>query len=196
MIYLVRHGKTEWNSKGWVQGIQDSPLTVEGILTSKRVGLILRELVSEDYVMFCSTLRRAEHSAELISDSYTPNGVIYSPMLVERNLGRWEGKPLIEDTDEFRLYSKDKYNYKDHGGESYKEVEQRLRKFVSFISGFESDIVIVAHQTVNYVLSSIFTNKEYNKGIKGDHTEILEIDKSKNEPTIRKINIWSEKEFA
>ena len=44
-IYLVRHGETEFNRAGRMQGQQDSPLTALGRDQVRRVGRLLRELI-------------------------------------------------------------------------------------------------------------------------------------------------------
>lgn len=41
-IYFVRHGKTEWNMTGQMQGWGDSPLVAEGIDGAKAVGEVLK----------------------------------------------------------------------------------------------------------------------------------------------------------
>ena len=41
LIYLVRHGETEWNRAGRMQGQRDSPLTTRGEDQARRVGLAL-----------------------------------------------------------------------------------------------------------------------------------------------------------
>ena len=45
MIYLIRHGQTEYNVAGRWQGQVDSPLTTLGLQQAEQVGLALRDLI-------------------------------------------------------------------------------------------------------------------------------------------------------
>ena len=43
-LYILRHGKTEWNRLGKVQGCVDIPLAEEGISLAAKVGRALKEV--------------------------------------------------------------------------------------------------------------------------------------------------------
>lgn len=64
-VYLVRHGKTVFNTTGRLQGWSDSPLTAEGREVAKNLGLALKEQVVFD-AAFCSVSPRAIDTAQLI----------------------------------------------------------------------------------------------------------------------------------
>ena len=69
MIYLVRHGQTEFNSERRIQGRFDSPLTDLGVRQARAVGGLLRDLVREPegWRLVASPLGRAHATAEIVA---------------------------------------------------------------------------------------------------------------------------------
>ena len=69
-IYLMRHGQTEFNRQGLVQGWADSPLTEEG-----KAGIVQSaQYFAQHYALrfdaaFCSTLARTQATAQLFLDT-------------------------------------------------------------------------------------------------------------------------------
>lgn len=70
-IFLIRHGQTEFNLAGKIQGWCDSPLTEQGILGAQRLGEYLRNTIFQ--AAFSSDLPRAYHTAQLILSSAGQN---------------------------------------------------------------------------------------------------------------------------
>jgi probable phosphoglycerate mutase len=95
-LYLVRHGKTFFNTTGQVQGFIDSPLTDVGISQAKQVGKNMSEIKFAG--AYSSDLGRQRHTAKLIlaeNANKTPElGELYG--LREWNYGGFEGKPNAE----------------------------------------------------------------------------------------------------
>ena len=93
VIYIMRHGKTVWNSEGKIQGHKDSPLLKESIETSKNFANYLSECRIE--CVFSSPLGRAIATAEIVCDRL---GLTYeiSDYLQECNHGQFEGMSLEE----------------------------------------------------------------------------------------------------
>jgi broad specificity phosphatase PhoE len=46
-IYLVRHGETEWNAQGRIQGCLDSPLTPNGREQARQIGMLLARVLRD-----------------------------------------------------------------------------------------------------------------------------------------------------
>ena len=69
MIYLVRHGRTEFNAEGRFQGHCDSPLTPLGVAQAHRYGELLARLIGDpaDWTLGSSPLGRAVATAEIIA---------------------------------------------------------------------------------------------------------------------------------
>ena len=64
LIYIVRHGLTEWNKLKKLQGIADVPLAEEGILLAEKTGEALRGVKFD--ICFTSPLSRARQTAECV----------------------------------------------------------------------------------------------------------------------------------
>src|SRR5262245_34226909 len=90
---LVRHGETDWNATGRIQGHSDTPLNAVGREQARRVALRLaREPVR---AVYSSDLARAFETATIIGQ---PLGltVVTSARLRERQYGAWEGLTAAE----------------------------------------------------------------------------------------------------
>ncbi|AGK96924.1 histidine phosphatase family protein [Clostridium pasteurianum] len=86
-IMLIRHGETEWNALGKFQGSKDIDLSNEGI---KQAEFLKKRLEKNFDYIYCSPLKRALKTAEIISEGTDLNPIIY-PELREIDFGEWEG---------------------------------------------------------------------------------------------------------
>ena len=101
MIYAVRHGQTDWNKEGIIQGGRsDCPLNEEGIKQAK----ILAEKLKKFNItkIYSSDLLRAKQTTEEINKVLHVE-VIYSSLLRETNYGEVEGKKST-DIDKIQKY--------------------------------------------------------------------------------------------
>ena len=94
-IFFVRHGETDWNAEGRLQGQQDIPLNRIGRLQAQESGERLKALMPAfaglDHVS--SPMRRTRETMELMRESMGLNrqGYRLDPRLVELTFGAWEG---------------------------------------------------------------------------------------------------------
>ncbi|MGJ4929321.1 histidine phosphatase family protein [Bradyrhizobium sp. HKCCYLS2038] len=153
-IYYIRHGETEWNALGRLQGTQDIPLNARGREQAVQAGNILSELVTRNghdvarlpYV--ASPLVRARATMELLRGVLNLPVADYAldPRLREIGYGKWEGSTLPEmQAADPAFYAKrltEKWTLAPEGGETYADVERRVRDWYDQLSG---DIVAVAH---------------------------------------------------
>lgn len=88
VIYLTRHGQTEWNLQGKLQGHQNSPLTRLG----EQQALWLRDRLAGERLdaIYSSTSQRAIHTAHILRGQRT-EPLHLSEALMEINMGLWEG---------------------------------------------------------------------------------------------------------
>src|SRR3990172_8408752 len=89
-IYIVRHGETEWNIKGVMQGHSDSPLTKTGEKQAHQIAEELKEIHFDE--IFSSDALRAKRTAEIIALE-RKMAVQAKTALRERNYGEFEGLP-------------------------------------------------------------------------------------------------------
>lgn len=91
-IYLIRHGKTFFNTTGQVQGFADSPLTDKGISQAKKLGTGLKNVTFD--LAYSSDLSRQRNTAKLIlskNDNKKPK-LMEHDGFKEWNYGGYEGK--------------------------------------------------------------------------------------------------------
>lgn len=89
-LWLVRHGQTEFNKQGIVQGWLDAPLTESGRVSLRALGT---ELHAIPWVgAYSSTSQRAIDSARLVTEGRI--AVEEDPRWMEFNFGKWDGAPV------------------------------------------------------------------------------------------------------
>ena len=137
-IFVIRHGETEWNRQGRLQGDLDSPLTERGRAQAKAVGALLRAegITPDSHAFYCSPLGRARRSAALILGPGADR-VIEDARLREISVGRWTGLDraailaetgLGEDAHFMEFY------LRAPGGEPLAQLHDRCRAFLETLT--------------------------------------------------------------
>lgn len=153
-VYYLRHGETDWNVAGRLQGRRDVPLNARGRAQAIHCGEILRDLFVRanrdpaglDYVS--SPLERARQTMELARPALglSAQGYRVEPQLEEISFGEWEGFTIaqLHERDPQRIAQRehDKWHFLPPGGESYRMVSARMREWYESL---ERDTVAVAH---------------------------------------------------
>lgn len=152
MIYIVRHGETEWNVLGKIQGRKDIELNENGI----KQALSLKEKFKDikfDKV-FSSPLKRAIQTAKII----TGNNIIIDKRLIERNKGLLEGKIKKEIKV---LPNFNDLNDTSYGVESLESIKNRLDSFYNEILKKypKQNILIVTHAGVGIYTKCFFVGE-------------------------------------
>ncbi|MBM3191863.1 MAG: histidine phosphatase family protein [Chlamydiae bacterium] len=90
-LFFVRHGQTDWNVQGKLQGRQDIPLNHQGRLEAKELASRLKKGFD---ICFSSPSRRAQETALIITEASIP--IYLENKLLERDFGPWEGRSRRE----------------------------------------------------------------------------------------------------
>jgi broad specificity phosphatase PhoE len=154
-VVFLRHGPTEWNALGRIQGHTDIPLSTAGL--EKMRGFRLPEEFAQARV-FASPLLRARQTAEAL-DLAAP---ILDARLMEQNWGQWEGmsRPDImarHGDDVFRRHGL-ALAFLPPGGESTKALHDRVADFLKDAAKDGTDAVVVAHLGVLRAAYTLATN--------------------------------------
>jgi probable phosphoglycerate mutase len=154
IVYYIRHGETDWNAQGLLQGVQDVPLNETGRRQSVAAGRILAELfarggrAAESLQFEASPLGRARQTMELVRKTLGLRRGDYTTdeRLREIGYGRWEGLTLAQaqrrDGDLFARRQAEKWTVSPPDGENYVSVQARMGDWYNQLS---ADTVAVAH---------------------------------------------------
>lgn len=148
-LYIMRHGKTEWNKLEKIQGVSDIPLNDEGIAGIK---IATQKIKDEKFdLIISSTLSRAKQSAEIINKELNIP-IEENNLLNERNYGSFEGKFISEIKEKYKQYENNKltFDIPGIGEETYDEVKHRVEKFLKYINKNHAGkkILVVTHHAV------------------------------------------------
>ncbi|WP_461206793.1 histidine phosphatase family protein [Clostridium sp. DL1XJH146] len=181
-LFLIRHGQTDWNVKGRIQGSYDSELNATGILQAKDLGEKILELDYKFAKIYSSPGRRAAKTAEILS-GITKVEYLSIDGLREVNFGDWEGLTWNEvkekHPEEFGVWYNNRRYTKIPNGETYQEMLERVLIEINKIIGENSeDVAIVTHSAVIMGLQCYITNTPFEKMMtfRIENSSIMEID--------------------
>ncbi|MBN2073236.1 MAG: histidine phosphatase family protein [Actinobacteria bacterium] len=159
VIFLIRHGNTEFNEKKLFRGHLDVPLDSAGIGQAKKTGEFLKDINLD--LIFSSPLSRAYGTAETIK-KYQANGnnieIIKEDGFMDLNFGDWEGKGYDEAKELypkiFNQWIMEPFRATIPGGETLYDAQDRswetLKKIVEADTG--TFLAIVTHRVINKLL--------------------------------------------
>lgn len=174
-LLLTRHGQTDWNVAGKIQGMTDTELNETGIKQAQNT----REKLLNEKIDFIITspLKRAKKTAEIIGEA-RKIPLIEDSEIIERGFGRFEGKTAKEfDFDEIWNYKLNK-QYED--AESVGALFDRVQRFLEKIKIDYQDktVLVVTHGGVavpiRATLEGIPEGMEVLRGLGLDNCEIKE----------------------
>jgi probable phosphoglycerate mutase len=154
LLYYVRHGLTDWNVAGRLQGNRDTPLNQTGRAQAAHCGAVLRDLFARegrapaDFDYVSSPLLRARDSMEIMRATLAlaPADYAIEPRLTEISFGEWEGltydEVMLRDPDVVAKREADKWEFLPPGGENYRQVTLRVGAWYATLS---RDTVVCAH---------------------------------------------------
>lgn len=136
-IYLVRHGQTEFNQQGRIQGWNDSPLTEGGIAGAITLGKRLADNKIHFDTAFCSTSNRTFETAKLILQNSGQADLPITQLdeLREYHFGAFEGH-LTEELHEY-IAEERGYASKEEWLEAYRNSYYNM--LISSVSALDPD---------------------------------------------------------
>ncbi|MDO8340771.1 MAG: histidine phosphatase family protein [Candidatus Woesebacteria bacterium] len=161
ITYFV-HGTTTDNEADLATGWQDGVLSAVGIEQTKKLG---EQVADKNFdIVFCSDLKRAVDSAELIFGNRC--NIIQDARLRECDYGDMTGKSAKEFKDDLIDFVDHPFN----NGESYKDVEKRISSFVNFLKEKYDgkSVAIVAHQAPQLALDVVLRDRTWKQAIDED----------------------------
>lgn len=150
-LWLLRHGQTEWNAAGRLQGRLDSPLTETGLRQARAQGVILRRILPAGVTVLASPSPRAWRTAEIATEGLGLT-VRPDPDLVEIDLGIWSGRQADEVRSALPPGAPDDlhlWKFDAPGGEGLAAMTARLE---GVLARLEGPTVLVTHGVTSRVL--------------------------------------------
>jgi len=153
LLALLRHGPTAWNAEKRAQGRTDIPLSPEGRAAVKtwRAPDILAGLP-----VVASPLARTQETARLLFGDAVPE-----PRLIEMAWGTWEGRTIAELRESLGDAMAENeargFDFRPDGGESPRDVLDRVRPWIEEVAAQGTDTVAVTHLgVIRVVMATAF----------------------------------------
>lgn len=172
-IYLFRHGQTVYNRDGKFTGRIDSKLTKKGLADAQIVAQRLKDKKID--VVFHSSLSRSKDTLREVL-KYHPecSKLIEDNLIIERDYGSLSGKTHLEVVlkEGYKKYDNwhRGYNIRPPKGESFADVEKRVREFIKFLKRFMKEnncnVAISAHGNSIRLFRKIMENASKKEVIK------------------------------
>lgn len=164
MLYIIRHGRTDWNDRRKLQGRTDVPLNEEG----RKMAEEAAEKYSEVHFDVCYSsplIRAAETARILLKNRDIP--IIFDDRLQEMGFGIYEGlEKSFEQADcpvNVIFKNPEKYDFEIEGAESWDDLFSRTGEFLREIAyplvEQGKDVLIVGHGAMNSCLTCQIKNK-------------------------------------
>ena len=174
IIYLTRHGETEWNIEKRLQGRGDSPLTENGIQRAKELRDRIKNIDID--VIYSSPIKRALNTANILRGNKNID-IVTDDRLMEMCFGDYEGKKIDiiqkENTNwDIKLIMQGNVEICSPNGENLKEVRERISKLMNKIiaENIGKSILIVTHGITLKALMYYFKDEDVNSEVMGQAT--------------------------
>ena len=164
-LYVIRHGKTDWNLQSRMQGQSNIQLNQIGINQANEI----RELIEEKDIdiIISSPLDRTKQTAQIINKNMNKK-IEYNEKIMERNFGILEGKIVteIENLDDYFEYHT---NQEIEKGEKIQDFVSRVFEGMKQIEEKHKNenILLVTHggvaRAIDYYFNGIPKEKDVGK---------------------------------
>ncbi len=162
MVYLVRHGETDWNVQRIIQGKRnDIPLNRKGRSQANKLALYFKMRHIDSIIS--SPLKRSLQTAEIIAKVKNLS-VVTREELSEVDYGEWGGNKSnevpVKFSEQWKKFTTNPELFTFPGGESLRAFYERVTNYFKMIPTNE-DILIVTHvnpirMIIKYILNAEF----------------------------------------
>jgi probable phosphoglycerate mutase len=169
----IRHGETDWNAEGRLQGRNDIPINARGRAQAERNGRALADRLAADgrdpasFRYVSSPLTRSAETMRIIRAALggLDGEAETDPVLMEVDFGEWSGF-TYEDLKAagqgnlVKARKRDKWSFRPPGGETYAELSERIG---GWLEGVRQDTVAVTHGGVYRVLHGLIVGTPFHQ---------------------------------
>lgn len=165
-IYVIRHGETNANRDGVLQGASNWPLNEDGIKLAKMTGENMKGIKFD--ACFSSPLDRAKQTAELVL-KYSENNIDiqFDKRIQELNMGIYEGKKIKPDELEVPVFKILLFKWnaflcgRFKGGETVRELCKRTQELLKEVSKMDYENVLISTHgcAMRAMLNMLYDNK-------------------------------------
>lgn len=144
LVYFVRHGQTDWNAEGRLQGQADTDINQRGREQADRNGQVLARLIArpEEFDFVASPMRRTRETMERVrlTMGLDPFAFRTDERLIEIHFGAWQGLTFVElearEPGSTKVRRRDKWNFRPPGplGESYEMLRARVTPWLESLA--------------------------------------------------------------
>lgn len=164
MIYIIRHGQTDWNIEHRTQGHTDIALNKNGIVQAELISQKIANLKIDSIIS--SDLKRAYMTAQIINKNFNKN-IETDKRLREFCFGTLEGITRDKITQE--IWDDFNKNPKQFNAETKEEIFNRIKSFIDDIksNNINKNTLVVTHggpiRMIKYYLDNgnNFNDKKY-----------------------------------
>ena len=155
-LLIIRHGETEWNFQGRMQGALNSDLTPHGHAQAREVNVLLADAgLTPDHRAWCSPQGRARQTAELALAGHFDTWQT-DARLSEVSVGQYEGL-LFEDAlaEHHQTRPQDgpfDWHFHAPGGDNWHDFQGRI---AAWLSELQAPAVVVTHGITSRVMRAI-----------------------------------------
>lgn len=171
-LYFIRHGETDWNRAGRLQGQTETNLNALGRTQAARNGETLCnyldhiEVKADTLTFVSSPLRRTRETAEIVREKLGLNRDRFptDDRLKEISFGQFEGLSPADikslHPDEHAKRKSDRWGHAAPDGESYHDLSKRVK---GWLASVDEDMIVVAHGGISRVLRGHLLGLEANE---------------------------------
>lgn len=155
MIYVARHGQTQWNVEKRICGHADVKLTDAGYQQAEELAKLVAQLKQPVSKIICSPLIRAKETARIIAEANHLSMEI-DERLIEMNFGKFDG--LYINTPEFQKVRVE-FSLPFEQGESILDVSGRVYPLLDELAESDETVLLVCHNALLRVIDNYFNGK-------------------------------------